>query len=463
MLSWTPSNHRANNQGRGHQFWALIVLLVFFVTALLWKESDDQSNVLMAGAKLSKHRGTVRNFWLNSSSILFHGEKSSANTFVRNVSTTNHGAAELRVATSNHTSAEQRPLNSSVANTTKMLKQNTRNVQKQPFKKIGRSPPVRMALNSEDCHQDLHFCTRSSITVENTSVSEFVSYFCTGEKYNFFSEKLNNFVSNSTSCWGRRSFPIPANKTVLVIGNSHTRQVLQALLCQYKAELLNLDRIPDAEGGYGNAYRAAFRNGATLYGLSNVALVYSKKWVQLIESFVLENRKLDSIDAIVLGTFNGVGDSINTAFGRIMSNMTKFMGPDINFETNEPPSLSTVLKKFRGPIIFVGMFAGDHRHKRTKEAIQLVKHLQQRDNVVALDARKYVDILGECATDSSAPGGICYGKGDDTNGSRPAISMHRCGGKNGGHADLIAWDVIEEVNRLLTPGHQHPGLAASAT
>ena len=76
-----------------------------------------------------------------------------------------------------------------------------------------------------------------------------------------------------------------------------------------------------------------------------------------------------------------------------------------------------------------------------------------------MDARRYIDELQmECGTDDKNVLGTCHESkqalllAENTRRlsgatmmkrGRDASDMHRCAGESGGHADLIAWDVVE--------------------
>jgi len=78
---------------------------------------------------------------------------------------------------------------------------------------------------------------------------------------------------------------------------------------------------------------------------------------------------------------------------------------------------------------------------------------QRRTNLIAINARAYIDgIFGgeECATDQMKVVGSCI---TDPNHAHYAKG-HRCFGKYGGHADLVAWDVIEAIYKLYNRQQQ---------
>ena len=95
-----------------------------------------------------------------------------------------------------------------------------------------------------------------------------------------------------------------------------------------------------------------------------------------------------------------------------------------------------------GPIIAVSMFSnGD---KMLKAGERMAKDAQQlreqgRDNVCYIDGRKYMTERGEGGSRGQ------YVVRD----SVEAGETHRCHGALGGHPDLMAWDVVEQLYRLL--------------
>lgn len=67
----------------------------------------------------------------------------------------------------------------------------------------------------------------------------------------------------------------------------------------------------------------------------------------------------------------------------------------------------------------------------------------KRDNVRLINGRQYIGVLGECSSDKWQGGaGTCE---NDPN-------AHRCVGARGGHPDLVAWDVVENLHDLLNRG-----------
>jgi hypothetical protein len=88
---------------------------------------------------------------------------------------------------------------------------------------------------------------------------------------------------------------------------------------------------------------------------------------------------------------------------------------------------------------------GRRRQRRRLKAKATHTGSSKRTNLVAIDARQYVSSLGECATNQAEQVGTCltdvtheyYDKGE------------RCLGTKGGHADLVAFDVVEAIYKVM--------------
>ena len=75
---------------------------------------------------------------------------------------------------------------------------------------------------------------------------------------------------------------------------------------------------------------------------------------------------------------------------------------------------------------------------------------KNRSNIRFVYSRKHVEVLGECSTDDHTGGAVCLSAADkQPEGMRQSYDMHRCTGYGGGHADLVAWDLMEELYDLL--------------
>jgi hypothetical protein len=208
---------------------------------------------------------------------------------------------------------------------------------------------------SEMITSPFHFCQVPSLTLTGASKPSFnIGYWCSGEPYEDFSRKLQSFTMDKSqgygTSWGRRKSPLPPNKSILLFGNSHLRQVASSLICQYWAQAQDVIRVVD-----GSAYTVHFHNNVTIHVITNNPYVYSKNWLDLLESRLIK-RPIASLDAIVLGRFNDQSNSQNTSFVKAMQEMSKNMD-GVDFNSIEPPHIGNIAQVYNGPIVAVSMFA----------------------------------------------------------------------------------------------------------
>jgi len=72
-----------------------------------------------------------------------------------------------------------------------------------------------------------------------------------------------------------------------------------------------------------------------------------------------------------------------------------------------------------------------------------------RDNLSVIDGRKYIDDMKmECGSKGRFVVSQCLEMSDNRPGGESAVHQHRCIGDQGGHPDLIAWEVAEKLNAL---------------
>jgi hypothetical protein len=292
-----------------------------------------------------------------------------------------------------------------------------------------------------------------------------IRYQCAGKEYNDFGAKLWHFASNPNrvhghhdGTWGRLPNPIPAHKTVFILGNSHTRQITHAMICQY-ADQITKRTHSSSHGDMSSREMFHFQNNSTLHVLINSPLVYSHKWDTLIEQAI--GQSLPSLDAFVLGVFNSCETQINnntindnnsnsnnkpstTNFHKAMQKASR-QTKDIEFCTVDPPSPFQVTELFQGPILFVSAFSA-LKKSRTRKVERFIKNTtlaKARNNLYSMDSRKYIDALGmECSSNEmvfSAVPGRC--------GNR--TEQHRCSGTMGGHSDLVAFDIVQALHSSL--------------
>lgn len=299
--------------------------------------------------------------------------------------------------------------------------------------------------------EKLHFCPSTRVNGKNSSSSSGfnIPFQCGGDVYDDFCKRLDHFASNTRqhgTTWGRRPNPLPSGTTVLVFGNSHTRQVAHEWFCQYQQSIDSVEQYTP------EVAVVRFDNDSTLISVTNSPVVYSRMWPSLLETAL--GRTFQSLDAIVLGKFNDFEDSVNTKFMETMMNLSSGVeGAD--FKNIAPPTLEDLAKVYSGPIVCVGMFATFPSAKRALEEFYMTKTKLEtsgdRTNVRIIDGRKYIPILGECGNDirGDVPGEVGTCNEGEVPGMRHATLMHRCVGPCGGHPSLMAWDVIEVLRQLI--------------
>ena len=288
-----------------------------------------------------------------------------------------------------------------------------------------------------------HLCTEKVINLDNIEIS--TQYQCAGDHYDEFARAMHSLADTLPEPMGRREFPVSSNKNVLVMGNSHTRQMISALVCQYRNKITQFEPNPMRSNATGSI-RVGFANNSTLTSLTNNPIPYSPEWPQLIETML--GRPLNSYDGIVLGKFNTYEESKGTNFLATMTEALKSIPGNIDFSKTKPPSLRDVAKVYHGSVVYVSMFAryGNSELKENLEYIYTVN--STRHNLSTISGRKYIDKLNmECGAMSVQSTDLCYEDGDK-NVSREANTMHRCTGAQGGHPDLMAWEVAEKLNKI---------------
>ncbi|GKY96597.1 hypothetical protein MPSEU_000619300 [Mayamaea pseudoterrestris] len=299
---------------------------------------------------------------------------------------------------------------------------------------------------------DLHICRASLANVSKKP------YICDGPAYDDFTTRMLNYANRQDSTtWGRRKFPLPNNTYVFMLGNSHTRQVFNTLLCEYQNVISSSRSYNDSFGAssestFGFTMSHHFANNATLVTVSNSPLVYNEQqWAKTFENLL--DRSLESMDAVIMGRFNHF--ETTSKYGREITAYSQ-SHPELFDDSYTSPTIESLAAMYKGPVIAVPMFA-PHGQDVAESALRAIHYHQNetlppRTNIRLVHARKHVEILGECGSDvhSDEPG-ICRNTGDNHNGGnlREPEAMHRCTGMKGGHPDLVAWDIVEELYDLL--------------
>lgn len=275
-------------------------------------------------------------------------------------------------------------------------------------------------------------------------------YQCDGDEYYRFGKKLHQLVRNKVtneikpSTWGRRGYPIPAGKTVVVFGNSHSRQVAHSLACQYGMERVQEVKVTEPELIDPNtALRIDFTNESTLWVIANSYAAYSDDWKGLLEKQIGVSSLSDEVDAVLIGVFNPCSGVSN--FYNYMLNMSASI-PGVNCEPKQRlPYFKDVIDVFDGPVGQLDMFT-PRGSVNTKRAQKWIKE-SQKENRTNLDTFIFRDYIEEIGLEGASPARIGVNECiNDETGSR----AHRCIGSMGGYPDLIAWDVSEFLYKYLS-------------
>ena len=331
-----------------------------------------------------------------------------------------------------------------------------------------------------------------------------VDYQCAGEPYEEFATQLEKLIQFTAayrmekyqSRWGRRKQILPRQnnnnkeRAILIMGNSHTRQIASTLLCQYRKDILNatwLFSLPDNRS-YG-VLEVKLRHNFTIYISTNCPFVYSHDWHEILESPQILNRSLNTLDAIIVGRFNHYTESTGTKFyDAIMGYQRQLEGTKwtIDFEHIMPPTMADVAKVYTtGPIVYVGMFAyyGLPLYQQAKEMVKelttaMKEQHRQPQGTAVINGRKYIHKLHqmehatvealaaestatsnlrkspttpprlpvqECVSDNIHNVSTCN---MDTSNERHK-NGHRCMGSRGGHPDLLVWDLVDALHQLV--------------
>ena len=299
-----------------------------------------------------------------------------------------------------------------------------------------------------------HLCERENITVpdhvsgKDRSIP--IRYQCRGMQYvNFTNQMLDYAETRSFKMrhilWGKRISPIPAGKTILITGNSHTRQVnekncilhcvmvvikshmplfpnsqtLHTLFCEYANQLISVQTLGEQDLNT-MAFRLA--NNATIVLSTNSPVAYLNEWHVLLQQ--LTNISTSEYDAIVLGRHNTYTPNANSSnFNRGVDSYFKqnqhIYGDSVRQKNNRGPSISETARWYARPILVLPMFAKYDKHNEDPAKGQQ-KKLFNRTNIIMLNGRTHINVLGECGTDGVNEIGNCLMAGDPSSYGREA-------------------------------------------
>ena len=195
---------------------------------------------------------------------------------------------------------------------------------------------------------------------ENEQAGFPIWYQCEGPEYDKFTERLHQFVENKwtqTPEWGHRETAIPANKSVLFFGNSHTRQLALSLVCQMGAEeLVDVHHFEFDLIDPNMAIRFRFRNGASVYIVANSYVAYSRQWQQLLERQI--QKPIAEFDMFVMGIFNVAKGASSFLDNLKYLESTLPEEYELDLVTQPPgPSPQNVTAVYDGPFLLVSNFS----------------------------------------------------------------------------------------------------------
>lgn len=299
-------------------------------------------------------------------------------------------------------------------------------------------------------------CKHSSFPIPRQKKHFVVEYQCSGTEYDNFTAELHQFMNNESlhsTTWGRRPWPLPSSRrknstSVLFLGNSHTKQTVHELVCQYSDQLVDFRRYNNRQ----SATSFHFSQDKSIYLVYNSQVEIALDWVDMLKQVI--KQPLNSFDAVVLGQFNGAERVLteaqkNTFYYQQMMEWAAADRKHLKLDnfTATSPNLFRLSQQFSGPIVFLSSYEfgfSEHAHK-ILEFLENLKHETNRTNLYGILSRKYIDTaLGGnecgCLHENRKRGGAC---------ERECRDCHRCVGLNGGHPTLIAHDVQEALYSML--------------
>jgi len=294
--------------------------------------------------------------------------------------------------------------------------------------------------------------------------------------------KENNPLSQQ-QFWGQRPTMVPPSSSkqqppqhIVIIGNSHTRQVIGALLCQYHTQIVSKKNLQPHPNITVTAMQYTLRGGTRLSMLINHAAFYSQRWNQNLLD-ILQITSLAEITAMILGSCNRYDQDYRTAktwqavfhYARVM--------PEHQVEVEQHGRgliLQDLMNEYPGPIVWHSMMAqsNDRIHHHNLRVIQNYTQHYGRTNLRSVHARQYLfdsarsdnSTTGSTGTNntpgphlgkecSSIGGSLvqdCYDPSTSTKDRHVYANGHKCMGQWGGLPDLVAWDIVEALWDVLS-------------
>ena len=286
-----------------------------------------------------------------------------------------------------------------------------------------------------------------------------VRYQCAGRPYEEYMRNvqfpyvLTRHKRDPSLRWGKRPSILPpassSNQKIMMIGNSHTRQLAISLLCMY------IDDVEDVKTIESHARQFTLTGNNTITLVANPELVYSSRWQKNLEEFYL-NHPLDDLDAIVLGMFNKYEAKYSDS--RLWTRTNKFAQehPEQEIAFDDPSldnRLESWFESYDGPILYT---ADPLRMEQCQREVVMTSTCKSDadtdcyDNLRWIDEREHVPALKDrhCTCSNAADKETVRTCLHDKDGNEYKTG-HVCRGFLGGYSDLTARDVIEALWDVL--------------
>jgi hypothetical protein len=142
-----------------------------------------------------------------------------------------------------------------------------------------------------------------------------------------------------------------------------------------------------------------------------------------------------------MGRFNHF--ETESTFGKNLLKFSQKYGELID-SSFTAPTIDRLAMRYAGPIVAVPMFSSGYGQDIKANALTTIDYWHEktnRSNIQLIHARKHIDALGNEGGSNS--------KNDVSDSLHSDQHSHRCMGLKGGHPDLIAWDLVEQLYNQL--------------
>ncbi len=327
-----------------------------------------------------------------------------------------------------------------------------------------------------------------------------VRYQCAGNSYEHYMRHiqypyaLKRHEEDPSLKWGKRPAILPPltpisasdgdTRKILMIGNSHTRQLAISLLCMYFDDVEDVKKIEIHENEDENLWQFTLKGDTTITLFANHPAVYSHRWQKNLEEYL--THKLSDLDAVILGMFNedhaGIVDAdqfrdnhpeLEIEYDDDDDFYDGYHDKYIDNETHHIRALSNSKQTFTnherggahvgawldaydGPILYTA-----HPLRMTEEALEKVLNARCtdddtidansncNDNRRWIDETKHVPAMNYATCNRQGGRVETVGTCIDDKENDEYFSGHNCRGFLGGYSDLTAWDVVEALWEVL--------------